>query len=307
MKSKKGFEFSFAWLFAILVGAVIIFLAVYGTTKFIKTGRYQLDTVTAKQLSILFEPLEVGLASGKSNIVELRDETKIYNECDERGSFGQHLISLSTESGIGKKWQEPGAEISVPNKYIFSSSMEQGKRVFFFSKAFEIPWKVSEIIFLTTKEYCFVDAFEEVEEEVDGLGLQNIKLENCTEDDTRVCFGSGTGCDIRVRGGYEEGFVDKGEESVFYTEGLIYAAIFSDKEVYECNVKRLMKRLIQQALLYKDEAEFLSEKCESLPSADLIQLINTAKSLNNSEGLLLVRQISEEVNGQNEVAECSLW
>ena len=76
---KKGFEFSFAWLFAIIVGAVIIFLAIFASTRFIRTGRYQMDTITAEQLSIIFEPLETGLASGKSNIAELKAETRIYN------------------------------------------------------------------------------------------------------------------------------------------------------------------------------------------------------------------------------------
>ncbi len=317
MKGKRGFEFSFAWLFAVLVGAVIIFLAIYATTKFIKTSRYQLDTITAKQLSIIFEPLETGLASGKSTMAELRDETRVHNRCFSGGAFGQNLISLSTKSGIGKKWQEPGPEggIPIPNKYIFSSSIEEGKIVYFFSKPFKMPWKVSEVIFLTTERYCFINPPEEVEDEVEGLQLQNIKSENCSSKDIRVCFGSGIDCDIIVRGSciadceseYDYGYVDKKGEKITYTDSLMYAAIFSDKEIYECNVKRLMKRLIQQALLYKDEADFLTGKCESLPLSGLIQLMNSAKSLNDSENLYLVRQIAKEVDKQNRAAQCGLW
>jgi hypothetical protein len=310
---KKGFEFSFAWLFAIIAGAAILFLAIYGTSRFIRTSKYHLDTITAKQLSIIFDPLEVGLASGKSNIAKLKEETRIFNDCSSEGYFGKHHISLSIKLGVGR-WQEPGGKIAVPNKYIFSQDIEEGKTIYFFSKPLEMPWKVSEIIFLTTEQYCFVNAPDFVQDEVVGLNLRNIKIENCSAGDVRVCFGKER-CDIRVEGScfgeceseYDYGFVTKGEERLFYVDGLLYAGIFSSREIYECNVKRLMKRLVQQALLYKDEASFLADKCASLPFVGLLQMANAAKTLEKPEDLLLVRQIAEQVDKQNEAAECDLW
>jgi len=314
MKSKRGFEFSFAWIFAIFVGAIIVFIAIYAASRFIATGTYQIETVTAKELSIIFEPLETGLAAGKSSIVNLREDTRIYNKCYDTGSFGRHRISLSTR-GIGTTWKKPGGDILIPNKYLFSDDVEEGRTIYFFSKPFEMPFKVSEIIFLTTKSYCFLNAPEEIEDEVTGLILQNIKLDNCSDLDVRVCFGGGEGCDIQVTGicfgdcesSYDYGFVEKDGESLFYEGSLIYAAIFSSKEIYECNVKRLMKRLVQQALLFEDEAFFLAGKCGSLPSAGLIQLVSIARALENSKDLVLVRDIAKEVEEQNDAAQCSLW
>ena len=59
IKMKKGFlQISFAWLFAIIVGIFILFLAIYGVTKLINVGQYQIDSETAKNLGILLNPLE---------------------------------------------------------------------------------------------------------------------------------------------------------------------------------------------------------------------------------------------------------
>jgi len=306
---KQGFEFSFAWLFAILAGIFILFLAIYAASRFIKTGQYQVSTVTAKQLSIIFEPMETGLASGKSSVANLREETRIYNKCSPIGTFGKHRISLATK-GFGKKWKEPGGEISVPNKYLFSEDVVEGKKIYFSSMPFEMPWKVSEIIFLTSEKYCFVNAPDEIESNVKIMS--NIKFENCSNE-IKVCFSSTGDCDINVIDScfdcdneYEYGYVEKQGERMFYTGNLLYGAIFASPEIYECNVKRLVKRLREQALLYKDEADFLSSRCKSLPASSLLQLANVAK-ISEVEDLLLIRTVAEEVDEQNSASECSLW
>ena len=312
---KRGFEFSFAWLFALLVGSVIIFLAIFATMNLIKINRKATDTFSAKQLTIVFEPMEVGLAEGKSSYADLDSETRIYNICYDDGGFGDQEISISTKSGLGKEWENPGVPISIKNKYIFSSKIEQGKRVYFFSKPFKMPFKVSEMIFLTTNKYCFINAPEIVREDISGLNLKNIKLENCSESDINVCFGGqGKDCKILVSGtclsdcesNFDYGYVTKDNEEIFYTGNLIYSAIFSDNEVYECNVKRLVKRLIQQSLLYLDEANYLSAKCGT-GSSGLSQIVKTGASFKNSKDLILIKNIAKEIEYQNDLAQCGLW
>jgi hypothetical protein len=59
--NKQGIEMGFSWIFAIIVGVVILFLAIYTTTRIIGTSRYELDTETAKKISILIDPLETSL------------------------------------------------------------------------------------------------------------------------------------------------------------------------------------------------------------------------------------------------------
>lgn len=321
--NKKGFEFSFSWLFAILAGATILFLAVYGAVKIAGTSRYQVDTMTAKQLSIIFEPMETGLASAKKpGTINLKDETRVYNKCFDEGNFGMQKISLSSKIFGG--WKKPSADIPITNKYVFSSSIEQGKSLYLLSKTFKMPFKVSELIFMTSKNYCFVNAPEEIKEEISGLELENIKLDNCTKE-TKVCFSSfGSNCEIKVSGScpgcnteYDKGMVSKDGETIDYASfeadgnvdrSLMYAAIFSDKKIYECNFKRLMKRLVQESLIYEDEADFLTGKCGS--SINLIQLIGKATALQKSytpESLNLLIIAAEEAEKQNEASECKLW
>ena len=62
---KRGIEFNFAVLFSIIVGAMIIFLAIYSASKIIHTGSSESQSSLTKQLTIIFDPMETGIASGK--------------------------------------------------------------------------------------------------------------------------------------------------------------------------------------------------------------------------------------------------
>ncbi|MGD2072170.1 MAG: hypothetical protein PVG65_01605 [Candidatus Thorarchaeota archaeon] len=314
-KNKRGFEFSFAWLFSIIVGAVILFLAIYGAMRFVKVGEYTVGTETAKALSIFFEPMETGLAAGKSDVVTLREETRVYNDCQK--------ISLSSKMFRGE-WSERSEAIDIGNKYVFSNDTEEGERFYLFSKPFEMPWKVSELIFFNSDSYCFVDSPDFVEREVSGLNLQNVKLDDsCIGDEIRVCFSGrgGGGCDVIVRepiegdefDGYEYGVVEKEGERLWYIgDSLMYAAIFSSPDIYECNVQRLMIRLKKQALLFKEEADFLVTRCGTLPLTGLDLIAEEAGDFEDArlgefEGLVSIKIIADQVDRENENAECNLW
>ena len=71
MINKRGIEFGFVWIFAILVGAVILGLAVFATSQFIKTERDVGDSFVGKKIGILLNPLETGIESGKTNIIKM--------------------------------------------------------------------------------------------------------------------------------------------------------------------------------------------------------------------------------------------
>ena len=308
---KKGFEFNFGWLFAMLAGAVILFLAIYFAVNLVNVESKKTSTIAAKQLTIIFEPMETGLASGKSLMLDLKEKTKIYNKCYTTGIFGKQKISIA-EKTFGK-WHA-GENISIKNKYIFSRGEEEGKNIYLFSKSLKLPWKISEIVFLTTQKYCFIDAPEKIREEVIGLGIKNIRFDNCTEKEIKVCFGKK--CEISVFGNcldydceseYDFGYVEKNKKKIFYVGSLIYGAIFSSPEIYECNVKRLMSRLKQQALIYLDEASFLSAKCGTLPKNGLLGFIGAIRNMNNSEQLILIKNLADEIDKENENSECKLW
>ena len=123
---KKG-QFNFAWMFAIVVGGAILFLAVFGAMRAGDTYRYQSDTEIAKSLSVITDPLQAGFAEGSFGKISFNEETRINNICfdgphldtkDRTGQgFGKNDISVSTRSDIGEEWNLPGGATSVHNKY----------------------------------------------------------------------------------------------------------------------------------------------------------------------------------------------
>ena len=126
-------QFNFTWLFAIVAGAAILVLAVYGAVKIGDTQRYKTDTEIAKKISVITEPLQAGFAEGTFASIEFKSETKINNYCSS-DDFGKNDISVATRSRIGEEWLPAGGETSVHNKYIFSNPLESGKKFYVFSK-----------------------------------------------------------------------------------------------------------------------------------------------------------------------------
>ena len=321
MRNKKAeIDLPFSWLFAIIVGAVIIFIAIYAVSQFMGSQQYAINTATAKELSIVFDSMETGAAAiKKPGAVKFSDEIRIYNKCYLGEIFGFQKFSLSSK-GFGNKWSEPGGEIKVVNKYVFSDEIEQGKEFFFFAKPFDFPFKVSEIIFISKKKYCFVDAPNFIKDEIDWLnsnGVENVYTsEECIPGDFEVCFGY-ENCDIKVAGNcknygcendFDYGSVSKNGKTAYYSGSLIYGAIFSDYNIYECNVKRLMKRFSQLAYLYYDEAIFLQSKgCGSEIATDLVLAANMAKDIDSSVELINLYSQTRILYEKNNIRECSLW
>ena len=66
---------------------MIIFLAIYSTTKLIKTERSAGDSERAKEIETILNPIQTYLESGKSSKIELPYETRLYNECEEPSKF----------------------------------------------------------------------------------------------------------------------------------------------------------------------------------------------------------------------------
>ena len=273
--NKKGFlQISFAWLFAIIVGAFILFLAIFASTSIIQTEQTSTDAQTAKEIGILLNPLETGFETGKTNSIIIPSETRIFNRCNNDGFFGRQIIKVSQKT-FGE-WTDTGVDVGFSNKYIFSENFVEGKKFFLFSKPFEFPFKVTDLIYLTSaeKKYCFLNPPKQIEEEISSLNQENLLLNNCDVNSVRVCFNSNSNCDITVN--YGSRYVDKNNERMFfYTDSLMYSAIFSEKEIYECQLKRVMQRAEQLSLLYVDKAEFISrEGCNTNLNQELLELNN---------------------------------
>jgi len=313
--SKKGFlQISFAWLFAIIVGAMILFFAIYASVKLINTGGETEATVAGKEISVLLNPLETGFGEETTTSLTIAVESRINNECNVYGDFGSQEISVSQMSR--GEWTASGLSQQFYNKYIFSRESPEGRTFYLFSKPLNMPFKVADLIFLTSANdaYCFANAPDYVTKELGDLSQGNLFTDNCPEESINVCFNSaGAECDIIVdenQGSvkYAGNRAGDGEIVYYETDALMYAAIFSepDSEMYECQIKRLMKRLDALALVYHDKESILSRAgCSS--EINLLGLADSASSLRDSSDLIIVKAFAENAKQENKRAYCELW
>ena len=304
--NKRGYlQISFSWLFAIIVGAIIIFLAIYFVTKMINTQNTIQSAKTSKEIGILLNPLETSFESAVTSSVIFPEETRLNNKCDNYGNFGNQGIQIMQKNF--NKWSKTNIEASFQNKYIFSERYSEGKTFYIFSKPFEFPFKVANLMYITSAStnYCFIDAQKDIADEISDLKQPNLKLEGaCSEDDVKVCFKDG-GCDIYVN--YNVGYVKKQRERMYFeTDALMYAAIFSEDIIYECQLKRLMQRVEQLSNLYMDKENLIAQKCDSNLGGDLSSLSASAFNLEDSEDIYIMNNIIEDLENKNR-GNCKLW
>jgi hypothetical protein len=309
MKTKKA-QFDFIWIFAIIVGTAILFLAIYGAIKAIDTEERITNSKTAKSISILTDPLQSGFAEGSFGKISFNEEITINNFCST-GGFGMNELSVSTKPSVGDALNTPGATTQISNKYIFSNERSSGEDYYVFSKPFYFPFKVADLLFLIPEDYCFDGAPDYIVQEIEGLNIPNIHIDNCTSDSAiTVCFKPGNDCDIGVIPscvGCEDGIIEKGSASMKYAGSLIYAAIFSEKRIYECNVERLLYRSekISQNLLNKIDL-MNARGCSSGLKSDLFVF---EASLNNSssDNLAFLDNLAQGLERKNNLERCGLW
>lgn len=189
-------------------------------------------------------------------------------------------------------------------------SEEKTKKLYVFSKPFEMPFRVADLIYAfgEDEKYCFVydTQSNEIVNEIIGdirnifgddiwnsnFGAMNImNIGNCPNNARRISFSPSSTGDVRIMddsgGNFNYGrviFYEGGiaKESKFIGFPMIEAAIFSDHEVYaSCNFDRLMKKIDKVAELYKVKADTLkiTQVCsyETLKT-DLIAIQSAAGS-----------------------------
>ena len=240
--------------------------------------RMERETVEARTLDILLsnfmplkkaEPLKVSF-----------EKVNLVIKCDSNSVLGFNTIKVKTKKG------SEGIERKVYDKYIFAEikENEKVKEVQTFTVPFYMPWYVADLTFLWPKErtYCFVNAPFEIEEELGnetstGLGLVTFsdQVNECPGNSVVVCFSSSNNCDIKIM----SSFVEKnGKDLPYINKETLYAAIFSDPELYFCNLKRLAKRISLQTEIYKEKITTLTN-CETVNDETLDSLDEAASQL----------------------------
>jgi hypothetical protein len=308
--NKKGFmELPFSWVFALIVGVTIIFLAIYFSIKLIDIEGTRQTAETSNDIGIILDPLETGFEESKTVNLDLGIESELDNICDIYGEFGVQKIA-TTQKIFG---EEKGGDIEVVfyNKYIFSDDKILGRTFYIFTKKFEFPFKISDLIFIipTEKQFCFVNAPSEIINLTKDLNLENIKsvtgISLCSEQSEKVCFRRVNGCDTVVDINLK--ITTKEDKRLYFDgEALMFASIFSNPNIYECQIKRLAKRASSLAQLYEEKKNFIATKnCRSL--ADLNLLITSLDNLNSSTDLTRASIIKDDIENKNKYAQCQLW
>jgi len=323
---RRGFAFSFPWLFAIIVGAAIIFLAIYGSTKILRTGEFEQNTETAKKLTTLFEPLSSGTADGSSGRIKLTSPVRIYEDCFTDGNFGRQRFSTSEETTFSEgDFSNAGVGISVSNKYVFAQTPIEGKEFYYFTKKFSMPYDVADILMISSEEYCFVKPPTFVKEDIENLKLDEITLtesiNECAQKNPRlskeniVCFGNlGSECSIKVtdtsiQRDYTTGYIEREgtTDKNYYIQNLIYAAIIADNQNYECNTKRLSMRTSTLTAVYTEKSKLLSLRgiCNSGLDSGLLRLnAYITQYYRSSASLAGMQAIAKTIN---QGGVCELW
>lgn len=316
MSTRKAVEFSFSWIFALIVGASILFFAIYAATKLISTEK-NIDAAEAgKQFGIILNPFETGVEEGKSAHIAFSQETRVYAECIASAPFGEQSISIATRSGVGKAWSEPGVASTFSHKYLFAASTLEGTSFTVFSKQFEFPFKIADVVYIipSSVKYCMINAPYDVENDLTSLGIEAVEFvqtaTSCPAQSTRVCFTS-TGCDIDVNLGAQT--VKKFKQTLYFassdrSNALLYGALFSDPGVYECQVKRLSQRMSELASVYQQTSALVAPRgCTSGLEGSLLRFSNVSFSLKTSVDLKMLETMSEDIRRSNNVRTCKLF
>ena len=299
--NKRGIAMSFNWIFAILAGGFILFLAVFSAGKFIRTSEQTLYTETAASLISLFDPLETGLASGKAHEIGFKKNSRIYFDCQEDlGYFGKQTISFS-EQTFGDSFGERGQRVSIRNKYIFAEEVVEGNEVYAFSKPLFMPFKVTDLVMVTSQQddYCIFGSPQDFREDLEGLNMKNIIFMNGTNEceGTNVCFDGSAGCEIKVF--EDQGYLLKDGKRVYFVGDLIYGAVFSDPETYECNVKRIKTKFDELAQVYLEKISIIERKeCSSNIAGKLAGMLGGIQDSRSLIGLFILAEDVDSINRQ---------
>lgn len=321
--SKGDLDIPFGLIFAIIAGAAILVLAIFTATKFKNIEKTSLEGETSRTLGALMSPLESSFESIKKVAITSSARTRIYTSCEINPGdlFGKQIIQ-TTQQAYGK-WEEPKLDnIKFSNKYMFSESpFIEGKRFYIFSKPFEFPFKVGDLIYITSSEknYCFKDADENIEEELELLNQTNLLIEDnlekgCPENSVKICFKGKEGCDVGVYYSKisDSGYILKRGSDRMYFQGtaLMFAAMLSDSATYECQVKRLINRtkILNEIYLSKESKISQELNCGGNIRGDLMIYHGFLNQYSVSSDLGVLKTLSEDLDYENDFGgKCPLW
>lgn len=321
-KKVKKAQMEFAWIFAVIVGAMILFLAFYFVGTKLLSQHYEQATVEAHSLDILLNPFssfgEIKVIS--QDVIALPQHSALSINCDKIDlGYNEIIITQKGTASIPR---------IVYDKYIYAEQNLEAKKFQVLSAPLEMPWRVADVIILWPfdKKYCFVSAPQFINETLGnstdtGLNISSIIFTQnknlCPQNTTIVCF-PGSGCDISVtihesnNLGRRGSTTKRGQSPVYFAgDALLYASIFSSKDLYYCNFQRLMARLALQTDIYREKANALASKgCSATFNLGTLrqhaESISKASTISESN-IAAIWQNAKLIKQQNDAADCKLY
>ena len=311
-RTKKGFlDLSFSWIFALILGGMILFGAIYGVAKLTKVGNIQASGVVATDLTNVFNALDTNTESIYSVYVTMPLDSRVKNSCDLSGTFGRQ--SLSVEQKIKNKWTNANLNVYSYNQYVFSPAMPYktgSKGYYAITKEFDLPFKVSNVIYLIPEnaKYCFIDAPLSIKKELSLVSNDSIfEFDSCSDNSVKVCFNGLSSCNVSVN--YNSKTVEKNGQTMYFSDdALMYGAIFSDQTNYECEVSRLIRRAGELSKIYSEKSSILQPLgCGLGLSQDMGAFKFLLENYNSSADLANFYQLENTINNENDNSDCRLW
>lgn len=316
--SKRGYEFSFSWIFTVLVGAFIIFLAIYFAVRLVGTEQFTREAREGKTIGILLTPIETQTEEGKVARIILADKTVLFNECSppvpKTNDFGSQKIGTVVDPPIGERISKLNGTMSTfHNKYIFTSSygIEGEEEMYVLSKPLWLPFKAADLLIVWSDQegYCFKNPPSPIETRLRRLDLPGVEISTvCDPSKKEVCFGpTPNTCEITVDTNQNK--VMKDNEDLYYLKSLeddpyamMYAAIFSDPENYKCQARRILahaSKLVDLHFYKSKQIIFPATGCGQNAGTYLSQLnytINRALTSSDLSGIKLVNLYTSDQN-----------
>lgn len=260
-------------------------------------------TIAQKQYNISVQKSEYQLVNNLETLFSVALKTP--NTLNEL-KISSPIEFSCTEYGC--KYKIENSELSFYNKLIFSAQKQEGD-LKLWTLDFEKPFRVATMLFISSSETKYYLVYQGDIEDEDNKPLKRIpsgiNIELITENEARNKQHSGEQYTRFVyyktnKGDVHESFRDKNFDSVeldlgavsFYDkegrmessyysqdDASIFAAIFSaNKEMYEYQMKRMFKRLIEVSEVYKQRTDFMTNsECvyDSNKLQDIISVANT--------------------------------
>lgn len=260
LKMKKAQMQQFAWIFSIVVGAIVLFLAFFFVTQYGKqVEKPTKQAVLSAGIDILLEPFSAigSLAEVRAEPIEIPKDMHIEFDCNDDNDY-------SEIKARGKKHKTFELTRKSYDKYIFANTIETKSKSKFlaFSLPIKIPFYVATATVIVNKDYCiknlpqkYKESLNEIYEPIKDSIKTKLEFENC--EPNQEIYGINKG---RVYGKY---FINQ----------LVVAAVFSENDLYNCNLNRILKRAIRIAKIYKSKAEKMSAKGCNMDGS--IEALNT--------------------------------